>query len=64
MINLLSSVFADDFATTPTSQRHKEKFETLYVTGGGPMTTFLGPEVEQSDDGISLHLDTYVQELI
>ena len=28
------------------------------------MTTFLGLEVEQSDDEISLHLDTYVQELI
>ena len=54
-------VFVDDFATIPTSQRLKEEFETLYakdfgVTGGGPMTTFLGLEVEQSDEGISLHV--------
>ena len=28
------------------------------------MTTFLGLEVEQSEEGISLHLDTYVQELV
>ena len=36
----------------------------LEAAGGSPMTTFLGMKVEQSDDGISLQLDTYAQELI
>ena len=66
---IIHGVFVDDFATIPTSQRLKEEFETLYakdfeVTGGGEMTTFLGLEVEQSEEGISLHLDTYIQELV
>ena len=66
---IIHGVFVDDFATIPTSQRLKEEFETLYardfeVTGGGAMTSFLGLEVEQDPDGIALHLDTYVTELI
>ena len=69
MYFIIHGVFVDDFATIPTSQRLKEEFETLYakdfeVTGGGQMTTFLGLEVEQSEEGISLHLDTYIQELV
>jgi hypothetical protein len=66
---IINGVFVDDFATIPTSQKLKDEFEALYtadfdVTGGGIMTTFLGLEVEQSDDGISLHLDTYIKELV
>jgi len=66
---IIHGVFVDDFATIPTSQRLKEEFETLYardfeVTGGGAMTSFLGLEVEQDPNGIGLHLDTYVDELI
>ncbi len=66
---IIHRVFVDDFVTIPTSQKLKDEFEALYsadfdVTGGGIMTTFLGLEVEQSDDGIGLHLDTYIKELV
>jgi len=66
---IIHGVFVDDLATIPTSQRLKEEFETLSatvfeVTGVGAITSFLGLEVEQEDDGIVLHLDTYINELI
>jgi hypothetical protein len=66
---IIHGVFVHDFATIPTSQKLKDEFEALYsadfnVTGRGIMTTFLGLEAEQSDDGISLHLDTYIKELV
>ena len=66
---IIHGVFVDDFATIPTSQRLKEEFETLYsrdfkVTGGSPMTSFLGLEVEQKSEGISIHLDKYIEDLI
>jgi hypothetical protein len=66
---IIHGVFVDDFATIPTSQRLKEEFETLYsrdfeVTGGSPMTSFLGLEVEQKGEGISICLDKYIEELI
>ena len=66
---ILIGVFVDDFSAIPTTQKLKEEFETLYakdfdVTGGKPMESFLGLEVEQCKDGISLHLDTYIQELV
>ena len=34
------------------------------VTGGDLMEWFVSLEVEQSAEGIALHLDTYIQELI
>ena len=66
---ILIGVFVDDFSAIPTTQKLKIEFETLYakefdMTGGTPMESFLGLEVEQGNDGISLHLDTYIQELI
>jgi hypothetical protein len=66
---ILIGVFVDDFSAIPTTQKLKEEFETLYakdfdVTGGKPMESFLGLEVEQGGDRISLHLDTYIQELV
>ena len=66
---ILHGTFVDDFATIPTSEKLREDFERLYsadfdVTGGKLMESFLGLEVEQSEEGISLHLDTYIQELI
>ena len=66
---ILHGTFVDDFATIPTSDKLKEEFEQLYsadfeVTGGGLMESFVGLEVEQSEEGIALHLDTYIKELI
>jgi hypothetical protein len=66
---IIRGVFVDDFATIPTSQKLKDQFEALHladfdVTGGSIMTTFLGLEVEQTDEGTSLHLDTYIKELM
>jgi hypothetical protein len=66
---ILIGVFVDDFSAIPTTQKLKIEFETLYamefdMTGGTPMESSLGLEVEQGNDGISLHLDTYIQELI
>ena len=62
-------MFVDDFATIPTSQKIKDEFEALYsadfdVIEGGIMTMFLELDVEQTDERTSLHLDTYIKELI
>jgi hypothetical protein len=56
---ILIWVFVDDFFAIPTTQKLKIEFETLYakefdMTGGTPMQSFLGLEVEQGNDGISL----------
>ena len=61
---ILHGTFMDDFATILTSEKLKEEFVRLYsadfeVTGGGLMESFVGLEVEQSEEGITLHLDTY-----
>ena len=66
---ILHGIFVDDFASIPTSEKLKLEFEELYAadfdfTGGKVMDSFLGLEVEQSEDGIKLHLDTYVTELL
>jgi hypothetical protein len=66
---ILHGIFVDDFASIPTSEKLKLEFEELYAadfdfTGGKVMDSFLGLEVEQSEDGIKLHLDTYVVELL
>ena len=66
---IIHGVFVDDSSTIPTYQKLKDELEALYsadfdVTEGGIVTTFLGLEVEQSDDGIGLHLDTYIKELV
>ncbi len=66
---ILIGVFVDDISAIPTTQKLKIEFETLHtkefdLTGETPMESFLGLEVEQDNDGISLYLDTYVQELI
>ncbi len=66
---ILHGTFVDDFATVPTSEKLKEEFASLYsadfdVTGGALMESFVGLEVEQSEEGTRLHLDTYIQELI
>ena len=66
---ILHGIFVDDFASIPTSEKLKLEFEELYAadfdfTGGKVMDSFLGLEVEQSEDGIKLHLDTYVAELL
>lgn len=66
---ILHGTFVDDFATIPTSDKLKEEFKRLYsadfeVTGGSLMESFVGLEVEQSEERIALHLDTYIKELI
>ena len=66
---ILIGVFVDEFSAIPTTQKLKEEFETLHAKdfdakGGKPMESFLGLEVEQGAEGISLHLDTYIQELV
>jgi hypothetical protein len=67
--DFIHGVCMDDFATIPRSQKLKDEVEALYsadfdVTGGGVMTTFLGLEVEQTEGGTSLSLDTYIKELV
>ncbi len=66
---ILHGILVDDFASIPTSEKLKLEFEELYAadfdfTGGKVMDSFLGLEVEQSEDGIELHLDTCVAELL
>jgi hypothetical protein len=66
---ILIGTFVDDFAAVPTTQKLKDEFERLYAkdfdfTGGECMENFLGIEVEQSAEGIKLHLDTYTADLI
>ena len=66
---IIHGLFVDDFATTPTSQRLKEEFKALYsnefdVTGGGPMTSFLGLEAERTHVGIFVQLDKHFEKLV
>jgi hypothetical protein len=67
--SILHGIFVDDFASIPTSEKLKLEFEELHAadfdfTGGKVMDSLLGLEVEQSEDGIKLHLDTCVAELL
>ncbi len=65
---ILHGLFVYDFASISTSKKLKLEFqERLYAadfnfTGGKVMESFLRLEVEQLEDGIKLHLDTYVTE--
>jgi hypothetical protein len=57
---VLHGTFVD---AVPTSEKLKEEFVLLYsaefdVTGGTLMESFVGTEVKQSEEGISLHLNT------
>ncbi len=61
---IIHGAFVDDFTTIPTSWFEALYSEDFNVTGGGIMTTFLGLEVEQTEEGTSLHLDTYIKELV
>jgi hypothetical protein len=76
-VRLLVAIAAERGATVykyDTSQAflYGDRDEELYarapdwwpMTDGTPIESFLGLEVEQGDEGISLHLDTYVKELI
>ncbi len=42
-------------------EKYSKDFE---ITGGGPMKTLLGMEVEQSGNTIKLHLDCYIQQVL
>jgi hypothetical protein len=66
---ILHGKFVDDFASIPTSKTLKLEFEELYAadfefSGRKGMDSFLGIEVELSEDGIEPHLDKYVTELL
>jgi hypothetical protein len=62
---ILHGIFIDYFASILTPEKLKLEFEELYAadfdfTGRKVMDSFLWLEVEQLEDGIKLHLDTYV----
>jgi hypothetical protein len=66
---ILHGIFVDDFASIPTSEKLKLEFEKLYAadfdfTGVKVMDSYLALEVEQSEDGNKLHLDTCVTKLL
>ena len=52
-----------------TSDELKKEFIAKYtgdldITWEDTMTSFLGPEIEQSKRSISIHLDTYIEDVL
>ncbi len=66
---IIHGLFVDDMMHIPTNDALLEEFMDKYskdfdITGGVLMETFLGMEVEQSDDNICLHLDNYIKDIV
>ena len=66
---IIHGLFVDDMMHIPTCDKLKQEFLAKYskdfdITGGGLMETFLGMQVEQSEDEIRLHLDNYIRETL
>ena len=66
---IIHGLFVDDMMHIPTCDKLKQEFMAKYskdfdITGGGLMETFLGMQVEQSENEIRLHLDNYIRETL
>ncbi len=66
---IIHGLFVYDMMHIPTNDALHEEFMDKYskdfdVTSGVLMETFLGMEVEQSDDNICLHLDKYITDIV
>ena len=68
---VIIGLFVSDMMHVPTCERLKTEFLEKYtkdldITGGGlqVMETFLGMQVEQSENEIRLHLDNYIRETL
>jgi hypothetical protein len=66
---IMHGLFVDDMAHASTSEKLKQEFIAEYkgdfqITYDDLMTSFLGMEVEQDQDSIRLHLDSYIQDTL
>ena len=66
---IIHGLFVDDMMHISTCDKLKQEFMAKYskdfdITGGGLMETFLGMQVEQSENEIRLHLDNYIRETL
>ena len=66
---IMHGLFVDDIKSIPTKKALLDEFLAKYsrafqITGGKPMTRFIGLSVEQTKDHIALHLDQYIAETL
>ena len=66
---IMHGLFVDDMVHASPSEKLKQDFIAEYkgdfqITCDDLMTSFLGMEVEQDQNSISLHLDTYIQDTL
>ena len=66
---IIHGLFVDDMQHTATDPSLMDEFLRVYrrdfeITGGDLMTTFLGLEIEQDNDEIRIHMDSYLQEIL
>ena len=66
---IMHGLFVDDMIHAATCEDLKQQFIAEYkgdfeITCEDLMTSFLGMEVEQDQDSIRLHLDTYIKETL
>ena len=66
---IIHALFVDDTQHTATDPSLMDEFLRVYrrdfeITGGDLMTTFLGLEIEQDNDEIRIHMDSYLQEIL
>ena len=66
---IIHGPYVDDMIHASTSDVLKQEFiressRDFYITLTENLTSFLGLEIEQGPEGINIHLDTYIQEVI
>ena len=66
---IMHGLFVDDMVHASTSEKLKQDFIAEYkgdfqIICDDRMTSFLGMEVEQDQNSIRLHLDTYIQDTL